>query len=131
MIKQNNITREFIDITVDNEEGVFTQSIEVDKNVEKILGVILTSDRDELLLLRGSFGLKINDEEFFPENTEAKVLQCGLNILPHERYYHFKKPAEPGNRKVEIKFTDNASSAADYEAYRVRLTVIGTIKDEA
>lgn len=135
MIKQNNISREFLDILVTDEEGTYTQSIEVDKNVSEILGVTLTSDRDDIMWQRGSFLLKINDEEFFPDTTEAKVLVHGTQIPSHARFFDFRKiigkAIEPGNRKVELKVTDNPNAAADFEAYKVRLTVVGRIKEEA
>lgn len=131
MIRQNKISLgDFIDITVDEEEGTFSQSIEVDKNATFILGVVLSSFHPDLPYLRGTFSLKINDEEFFPESTEAMKLMCGIDVPPHQRYYHFKKPVETGNRKVEFKYTDNANTAAAYETYNVRLTIFTELKDE-
>src|SRR5574337_616916 len=134
MTKQNHITREYLDISVTTEEETYSQSFEVDKNVSEIIGVTLDSDRKDILMLRGAFLLKINDEEIFPETTYADVLQHGLAIKSHERFYDFKKingkTIEPGNRKVELKYTDKASSAADFLPYSVRLTVIGRIKEQ-
>lgn len=129
MLKQNKITKEWLDVNVTAEGEVIKESFEVDKNVEHIIGVLMTSDRDDLLMLRGSVKILINDEEHFPEGYESKLIMCGQNVQPNVRMYKFDPPVEPGNRKVELQFTDNPNSMVVFAAYRVRLTVYGKLKE--
>jgi hypothetical protein len=131
MIKQNRLIKEHIDILVTEEEETYTGVLEVDKNGHQIIGVLFTADRDDMLLMRGMFKLTINDEEFFPENTETKLLQCGLNIEPNKRMFFFDPPVEPGNRKVEVKLTDTSNAGMDFAPYHVHLYVFSKLKEDS
>jgi len=104
--KQNKIIKEVFTLEITSEGEAHKGTFEVDKNADKILGVAISSDRDDIAYYRGSQMIKINDEEFFPENYESKHLMSGLNVPPNLRYYRLGR-IDPGNRKVEIVYTDS------------------------
>lgn len=105
-IKQNKIIKERFTLDVTAAAQTFKRSFEVDKNADKIIGIAISSDRDDILYYRGAQAIKINDEEFFPENFESKHLMSGINVSPNERYFRLGR-INPGNRKVEIIYTDS------------------------
>lgn len=108
------------DITVNFPERTFTSTFELDKNISAIHGLLITSDKDDLLYYRGSQRIEINREEIFPEKYESKLLMSGLGVAPDERFYSLGK-LEPGNYKVKVDFTDTSHITVDFETYRVSL----------
>ncbi len=127
MAKQNKIIKEVfsLDITVEGE--VHKGSFEVDKNADKIIGVAVSSNRDDIAYYRGSQAIKINDEEFFPENYESKYLMSGLNVPPNQRYYRLGR-IEPGNRKVEMIYTDSGNAdVVEFLPHKMFLYVYSTL----
>jgi hypothetical protein len=127
--KQNKIIKQLFSIDVTAGDDTYKQSFELDKNVHRIIGIEMSSDRDDLMYYRGSQVIKINDEEFFPEGFETKKLMCGQNILPHLRYYRLGQ-IDPGNRKIELIYTDTDNAVAGFEAYKVILYVYGSLAEE-
>ncbi|MFT3843687.1 MAG: hypothetical protein QM725_01440 [Lacibacter sp.] len=107
-----------IDVTAANE--LHTKTFELDKTVEKIHGILFTSDRDDLMYYRGSAKVEINSEEIFPEAYESKLLMSGLNVSPNDRYYSLGGIA-PGNFKVKVEYKDNPDTRLAFVVYRVSL----------
>ena len=87
-----------------------------------ILGILITSDRDDLLYYRGTQKIEVNKEEIFPDGYESKLLMSGINVPPNKRYYDFgKMPAGVGSIKVSYK--DEVNTITTFEPYRVRIYV--------
>ncbi|MFZ5554574.1 MAG: hypothetical protein ACOZCO_15750, partial [Bacteroidota bacterium] len=78
---------------------------EVDKTAEFVTAVVLTSDRDDRLFYRGSCKIEIGGVEHLPENFEAKLLMCGINVAPNSRVYQLGN-VPVGNGKVKITYKD-------------------------
>lgn len=110
------------DLTVDKENTRITDSFELDKNVEKITGILLSSNKDEMLYYRGSQSIEINKEEIFPESYESKLLMSGLNINPNMRF-HELKDFPVGNGSLDISYTDSDDVRAKFETYRVSIYI--------
>lgn len=108
------------DIHIATEGETVNDTFELDKDVTAVKGVLLTSDRDDLLYFRGTQKIELNSEELFPENYESRLLMSGINVTPHGRYYALDNLA-PGNRVVKISYKDNDSAQAAFNAYRVSL----------
>lgn len=106
------------DINIANLEQSTPEKFELDKVVTHVKGILLTSDKDDMLYFRGTVKIEINEEEIFPENYEAKLLMSGVNVAPNQRYYDLGK-IPVGNRNVKISYTDHEDSRAGFEAYRV------------
>ena len=125
-IKQNKIIKERFTVDVPTAATTFKKAFEVDKNVDKIIGIAISSDRDDIMFFRGSQVIKINDEEFFPEGFESKLLMCGINVPPNERYFRLGR-INPGNLKVEIIYTDSGlDDMVSFAAHKVFLYVFST-----
>ncbi|WP_207515031.1 hypothetical protein [Longitalea luteola] len=108
------------DIEVTTENTVHSKTFELDKTVEKVHGLLFTSNRDDLLYYRGTAKVEINSEEIFAEDYESKLLMSGLNVSPNDRYYNLGS-IPPGNFKVKVDYRDNADARLPFAAYRVSL----------
>jgi hypothetical protein len=107
-----------IDVTTAN--VITSKTFEFDKNVVAIHGVLLTSDRDDLLYYRGSAKIEINSDEVFPEGYEAKLLVSGLNVSPNDRYCNIGG-LPPGNFKVKVDYKDTPDARLPFVNYRVTI----------
>ena len=126
MAKQNKIIRERFTIDVTESAGTFKGSFEVDKNAHRIIGIAISSDRDDIIYYRGTQSIRINDEEFFPEGYESKYLMSGLSVSPNERCCRIGR-IKPGNRKIDIAYTDSGNDAMiEFLAHHVYLYVYST-----
>lgn len=117
------IIRKRFDIKVDKEESSISKTFELDKNILYVKGILLTSDRDDLLYYRGTQKIEFNSEEYFPENYESKLLMSGINVPPKSRYYELDSVIT-GNGLIRINFKDNPSGLAEFQPYRVSLYVM-------
>ncbi|MDP3558095.1 MAG: hypothetical protein Q8T03_12050 [Bacteroidota bacterium] len=107
-----------IQVTAANQK--FTQTFELDKNVKSLVGLLFTSDKDDLLYFRGEQRVEINGKEYFPENYESKLLMSGINVEPAKRYYPLNG-ANPGNGLVKISYQDKDDGRTVFAPYRVSL----------
>ena len=94
---------------------------ELEKTVKTITGMLLTSDRDDLLFYRGSQKIEVNGQEVFPEDYESKLLMSGISLQPNHRF--FEMETDPGNGIVSITFQDTDHPAVAFATYRVSLYV--------
>ena len=117
------------DISVTAANKTVSQTFELDKNIKGVKGVLLTSDRDDLLYFRGTQKIEINKEEYFPDNYESKLLMSGVNVSPKQRYYDLGD-VNPGNSLVKLMYTDSDSLQAPFTAYRVSLYLDCEMEDE-
>ena len=113
---------------IEANKGV-NKSFELDKNIKKINGVLVTSDKDDLLYYRGPQKIEINNQEFFPENYESKLLMSGINVSPNQRYYIINTE-NIGNGIVKLSYTDADDGRTAFVPYRVSLYVDCEMEDE-
>lgn len=113
-------TKKRFDIKILLANSTVSDTFELDKNIVKVHGVLVTSDKDDLLYYRGTQKIEINKEEFFPDNYESKLLMSGINVAPKQRYYDLGG-ASPGNGRVQITYKDLDDGRTRFEPYRVSL----------
>lgn len=113
-----NIAKKRFDIEITAANQSLSRTFDLDKNITAIKGVLITSDRDDLLYYRGSQRIEISKEEFFPEGYESKLLMSGINVPPRQRYYDLGN-VNPGNRSIRVDYKDIAHPLAPFVAYRV------------
>lgn len=113
-----NLIKERFDMQITTENQVFKQTFEMDKNARLLVGMAITSNRDDMLFYRGSQKIQLNDWELFPEGFESKLLMSGLNVSPNERMI-ILDDIETGNRKIEITYTDKTHELVKFVPYRV------------
>ena len=114
----NKLIKKRFDIEVTAANRTVSKSIQLDKDVLFINGILITSDNDDLLHYRGSQRMEINKEEIFPENYESKLLQSGINVAPKSRYYDLGK-VPPGNGIIKVDYKDTNHPIAVFSSYRV------------
>jgi hypothetical protein len=95
-------------------------SFELESTITQVDGILLTSDKDDLLYYRGTQGIEINSSEIVPEGYESRLLMSGLNVKPSDRYYPITV-TNVGNGLVEVDFTDVEDERAPFESYRVSI----------
>ena len=116
------IIKKRFDIIVKDARANVKEQFELDKNVTRITGILLTSDREDLLYHRGSQKIEINNEEIVPERYESKLLISGMNVSPNERFYKINNTAT-GNRILKIDYTDADDGRTSFSSYRVSIYV--------
>jgi hypothetical protein len=110
------------DIQIITAEQAISKSFELDKTIIAINGLLLTSDKDELLYYRGSQKIEINGDEYFPENYESKLLMSGINVAPKQRYYELGG-VSPGNGTIKLSYQDREDGRTDFATYRVSIYI--------
>ncbi|MBK7763672.1 MAG: hypothetical protein IPI46_09905 [Bacteroidetes bacterium] len=116
------IIKKRFDIIVSEAKQTVKEQFELDKNVTRITGLMLTSDREDLLYHRGSQKIEINNEEIVPEKYESKLLLSGMNVSPNERFYKINNTAT-GNRLLKMEYTDTDDGRSYFSIYRVSIYV--------
>jgi len=129
MSHRSKIIKEWVDVNITTANTTVKESFEVDKHASIILGICISSNYDDLLYFRGSQRIAINEKEFYAEGYESKMLMQGLNVAVNDRIIKLGEEMEPGNRKVEIDYTDTDSDNASFRPYRVRLYVFSRIAE--
>jgi len=115
-----SIVKKRFDIFINTALQVVTQIFELEKNITTIKGILVTTDKDDLLYYRGSQRIEINKAEVLPDNYESKLLMTGINLSPNHRYYEVGDlPA--GNGHVKITYIDREDTRSAFEPYRVSL----------
>lgn len=117
------------DIQVIDANKSVSKPFELDKNIKKINGVLVTSDKDDLLYYRGTQKIEINNQEFFPENYESKLLMSGISVSPNQRYYNINTE-NIGNGIVKLSYTDANDGRTVFVPYRVSLYLDCEMEDE-
>ena len=116
------------DLQVTSANQSLSKSFELDKNIKSVKGVLVTSDKDDLLYYRGTQKIEINKEEYFPDNYESKLLMSGINVAPQNRYYSLGN-VNPGNGIIKISYTDTDDNRTEFDLYRVSLYVDCEMED--
>lgn len=117
------------DVQITEAKQAVTKTFELDKNIKAVKGVLVTSDKDDLLYYRGTQKIEINKEEYFPENYESKLLMSGINVSPKARYYDLGN-VNPGNGIVKLIYTDSEDGRTIFTPYRVSLYMDCEMEDE-
>ena len=125
---QKRIKKRF-DLDVTEANTIHSKTFELDKNITTINGLLMTSNRDDMLYYRGSQKIEINRDEIFPEGYESKLLMTGINVSPNERYYNVGGKA-PGNGKLTLAYKDTDYQGLNFEQYRVSIYMDCEISEE-
>lgn len=115
-----HLIKERFDISITGSDDVFKGEFELDKNANFLIGIAITSDRDDLLFYRGSQKMMLNDIELFPEGFESKLLLSGLNVAPDERMITLGE-IPTGNGKLDILYRDSNHVTTTFTPYRVSI----------
>jgi hypothetical protein len=117
------ILRPQFDFEVTQANYSYSETFELDKNIDWVLGIQFTSNKDDLLYLRGSQKIEINKEEFFPEKYASKLLMSGINVAPNLRYYDIGK-VNSGNKSIKIEYKDKDDGRSVFSPYTVSVYLL-------
>jgi hypothetical protein len=126
---QKNVKKRFT-IFITQAKQTVNKTFELDKTALLINGLVLTSDKDDLLYYRGEQKIEINGEEYFPEDYESKLLMSGINVSPNSRYYNLGGVL-PGNGTIKLLYQDVEDGRSVFTPYRVSLYIDYTVDKTA
>ena len=119
MIIQDNTIIQRFDLQVSQSGQTVDQEFEIEAGASTILGILMTSDREDLVFYRGSQEIRVSGRELCPEGYETKLLMSGLNVSPNQRFH--EADLSTGNRQVDVKYLDTDHPKAIFQPYRVSL----------
>ena len=108
------------DLKVTQANKTVSQTFELDKNFVAVKGLVLSSDRRDLLYFRGSQRIEINKDELFPDEYLSEMLMSGINV-PLDLKYHTLGSIDTGNKIVKMDFKDNDAFGTVFAPYTVYL----------
>lgn len=129
MSYKHNIIKERFDLKITSANEVFKGEFELDKNANFLIGITITSDRDDLVFYRGTQKIQFNDSELFPEGFESRMLMAGLNVSPNHRMVEVGI-IEAGNGKLEVWFKDSDHPNTRFTPYRVTFYTFSKVTKE-
>ncbi|MDO9186246.1 MAG: hypothetical protein Q7W13_09565 [Bacteroidia bacterium] len=120
--------RKRFDVDVLEAGKTASKKFELDKTVKTISGIVLTSDREDLMFFRGEQKIDINGKEIIAENYESKLLMTSLNVPINNKYMDLKN-LDPGNGIISVSYTDHNHVLAPFVPYRMTLNVQCEVED--
>ena len=110
---------------VDAEGQPVSKKFDLDKNVKVVHGIVMSSDKPNLLFYRGSQRIELSGEELYPEDFESKMFMSGLAVPPDQKY---KSLVVAGNGELKIQFKDTHNPNAAFSAYKVIIGLLCEMK---
>jgi hypothetical protein len=109
--------------TVDVQGQPYNKKFDLDKNVKLVRGIVLSSDRPNMLFYRGSQRIEISGDELFPEDYESKLLMSGIAVPPDQRFRSLGNGVVAGNGELKIGYKDSNNPNANFQAYKFIITL--------
>jgi hypothetical protein len=119
------LLRKRYDLHVTTALSTVREEFELDKHSRKVLGILVTSDRDEMTFHRGTVGVTLSGEELIPSGHHAKLLMSGLGVAPDDRFLSLD--VLPGNGVLKVEYTDNAHPFQAFAPHIVHVYVLSEI----
>lgn len=73
------------------------------------------------MLVGTSLGLKINGQEIFDDAHEVRLLTCGNQVAPNNKFFVFEERIEAAGSAVEGRFTDSGTLNKIAYPYEVKV----------
>ncbi len=108
---------------VDADGQPVSKKFDLDKNVKVVHGIMMSSDRPNLLFYRGSQRIELSGEELYPEDYESKMFMSGLGVAPDLRYKSLGNGVVAGNGELKIQYKDTANPNAPFAVYKVIISL--------
>jgi len=78
---------------------------QTDKQYARIRGIFVSLPEDRVLA-GASLGLRVNNQEVFDDAHEVRLLTCGQQVPPNDRFFFFEEHLEAAGSSIEGRFTD-------------------------
>ena len=105
-----------------------SKKFNLDKNVKVVRGIMMSSDRPNLLFYRGSQRIEISGEELFPEDFESKMFMSGMAVAPDNKYKTLGNGVVAGNGEFKIQYKDTVNPNAPFAPYKVIVSLLLEMK---
>jgi hypothetical protein len=89
-----------------------------DKQYARIRGIFVLLPEAQVLA-GTTLGLKVNNQEVFDDAHDVRMLTCGQEVAPNDKFFFFEELVEAAGSTIEGRVTDN--TPAGFEAYDVFL----------
>lgn len=113
---------------VDLANQSYSKTFNLDRNIKQVTGLLMSSDKLNLLFYRGSQKIEISGDELFPEDYESKLLISGISVDPNDRYVALGDGVLSGNGEVRVLYKDVNNTAAAFSQYTVSIYLRCTLK---
>ena len=113
---------------VDTEGQPVSKKFDLDKNVKLVRGMMMSSDRPNLLFYRGSQRIELSGEELYPEDFESKMFMSGMAVAPDNKYKSLGDGVVAGNGELKIQYKDTLNPNAPFEVYKVIIILLCEMK---
>lgn len=104
----NNIKYQLLKVNIPESRAAVKFSADTDNKYQCITGLYVSLPEDEAITA-STLELKIANEEIFPEDFEVKMLSCGQEVSPNDRFYERVNHQAEGNT-IEGRFTDGGNA---------------------
>jgi hypothetical protein len=94
---------QLIKINVPSQKAVVNINANSDKLYKKITGIFASLPSDGAFP-GSTLQLYVNDTEIYPEGFELKMITCGNEVSPNDRYYNLEE--EASGSTIRGRFTD-------------------------
>lgn len=106
---------------VDQGDKSYPKKFELDKNIKVVKGLLISSNKPNLLFYRGSQKIEISGIEIFPEEYESRLLMTGINVPPDQKFADLGDNVLAGNGEVKVIYKDKDNSNTAFEPYEVSI----------
>jgi hypothetical protein len=125
---ENRLVDKIYTFPVDAEGQPVNKKFVLDKNVKVVHGIMMSSDRPNLLFYRGSQRIELSGEELYPEDFESKMFMSGMAVAPDHKYRSLGNGVVAGNGELKIQYKDTHNTNAPFESYKVIISLLCEMK---
>lgn len=115
-------------IVIDQPHQTYNASFTLDKTINFVKGIVLTSLRSDMLYNRGHQRIEINRKEIYPDEYLSKMLMVGLDC-PQDKRFAYRGNIPAGNGILKVDYTDNANPRFPFEPYTVLICLDCEVND--
>ena len=105
----SKVKYQLIKFTVPQAGAVVNINANSDRLYKRITGFFASLPTDNAFT-GSTLQLYVNDQEVFPEGYEAKMITCGNQVAPNQRFYTGEE--EAAGSTIRGKFTDGSQAGA-------------------
>jgi hypothetical protein len=125
---ENRLVDKIYTFLVEADGHPVNKKFDLDKNVKIVHGIMLSSDKPNLLFYRGSQRIELSGEELYPEDFESKMFMSGMAVAPDHRYRSLGNGVISGNGELRIHYKDTQNPNAPFAPYKVVISLLCEMK---
>lgn len=95
-------------------------SADTDKQFARVRGIHISMPSEQTLV-GTTLGLKINGQEVFDDAHEMRMITCGNQVAPNNKFFLFEEFIEAGGSAVEGRVTDGGTTPAGAFPYDAKI----------